>query len=152
MSSRYVRLNKQGTITNSPCTAVRWVPHSPTLFLVSHADGTIVVYDKEREDGAFTAPGPSPQPSGGGSHSEGGSSSSIPSDDTNSHGEWNPMENIYVTMPRWHPITSHHQATNGSKAEKEKTTKNPVSHWRVSKKSIIGVFDIWFRANVSCSF
>ncbi|KAG8940074.1 hypothetical protein FRC00_013257, partial [Tulasnella sp. 408] len=40
----------KGCITNSPCTAIRWVPGSRNLFLVSHANGTIVVYDKERED------------------------------------------------------------------------------------------------------
>ena len=74
VSSRYGRLNKQvrlpplvynidygfayqttqGRICNSPCTAVRWVPGSPNLFLVSHMDGTMIIYDKEREDGAFT--------------------------------------------------------------------------------------------------
>ncbi|KAG8897152.1 hypothetical protein FRB99_008394 [Tulasnella sp. 403] len=50
LTTRYVRLNKQGCISNSPCTAVHWVPGSRSLFLVSHANGTIVVYDKDRED------------------------------------------------------------------------------------------------------
>ncbi|KAG1741949.1 hypothetical protein EDB19DRAFT_1703029, partial [Suillus lakei] len=30
-------------------------PLLPNLFFISHADGTIIVYDKEREDGMFTA-------------------------------------------------------------------------------------------------
>ncbi|KAJ3793450.1 hypothetical protein GGU11DRAFT_850892 [Lentinula aff. detonsa] len=53
ISSRYHRLNKGGCVTSSACTAVRWVPASASLFLVSHADGTIVVYDRDREDGTF---------------------------------------------------------------------------------------------------
>ncbi|KAF8727529.1 hypothetical protein AX14_007317 [Amanita brunnescens Koide BX004] len=109
ISSRYGRLNKQGCITNSPCTAVRWVPSSPTLFLVSHADGTIIAYDKEREDGAF-----------------------IPPPDE-SH-QWDPTDNIVVTMPPWHPVMSSNQV---DKTEKEKVAKNPVSHWRVSHRKIV---------------
>ncbi|KAG8930156.1 hypothetical protein FRC01_003209, partial [Tulasnella sp. 417] len=60
LSTRYVRLNKQGCITNSPCTAIRWVPGSRNLFLVSHANGTIVVYDKEREDDTTFQPSTPP--------------------------------------------------------------------------------------------
>ncbi|KAF9019384.1 WD40 repeat-like protein [Hymenopellis radicata] len=96
----------RGCISNSPCTAVRWVPSSSTLFLVSHADGTIIVYDKERDDGTFKAEDPS------------------------SSKEWDPVDNIFVTMPPWHPVS-------GLKTEKEKAVKNPVSHWRVSRKSIV---------------
>ncbi|KAK7693959.1 hypothetical protein QCA50_003534 [Cerrena zonata] len=122
ISSRYGRLNKQGRICNSPCTAVRWVPSSPNLFLVSHLDGTITVYDKEREDGAFTPHEPT--------------SPLDPSTNPDTHppGEWNPLDSIFVTMPPWHPVTS---VSGGGKGEKEKAFKNPVSHWKVSKKSII---------------
>ncbi|KAJ3780004.1 hypothetical protein GGU10DRAFT_420070 [Lentinula aff. detonsa] len=52
ISSRYHRLNKGGCVTSSACTAVRWVPASASLFLISHADGTIVVYDRDREERA----------------------------------------------------------------------------------------------------
>uniref|UniRef100_D8PVB9 Uncharacterized protein n=1 Tax=Schizophyllum commune (strain H4-8 / FGSC 9210) TaxID=578458 RepID=D8PVB9_SCHCM len=111
ITSRYARLNKGGFITNSPCTAVRWVPSSPTLFLVSHADGTIIVYDKEREDGSFSPQDParrvSPPPSDGSS---------------SSGGSWDPMGDIFVSMPPWHP---------------EKAAKNPVSHWRVSRRAVV---------------
>ncbi|KAI0263363.1 WD40-repeat-containing domain protein [Gloeopeniophorella convolvens] len=108
INSRYARLNKQGRITNSPCTAVRWVPSSPNLFLVSHADGTIIVYDKDRDDGAFV-------PGGG-------------------NGEWNPLDSVFVSIPPWHPA---HAAGAGGRGDKDKTTKNPVSHWRVARRSIV---------------
>ncbi|KAJ3529971.1 hypothetical protein NM688_g7778 [Phlebia brevispora] len=84
----------KGRISSSPCTAVRWVPSSPNLFLVSHADGTIMLYDREREDGVFTPKDPS------------GSTSSVPSDGSSgsSREDWNPLDSIFVTMPPWHPV------------------------------------------------
>ena len=43
-------------------TEIRWLPGSENLFLASHIDGTLIVYDKERDDAAFT-----PEPNGTGS-------------------------------------------------------------------------------------
>ncbi|TCD70918.1 hypothetical protein EIP91_000824 [Steccherinum ochraceum] len=130
----YGRLNKQGRICSSPCTAIRWVPSSPNLFLVSHADGTIIVYDKEREDGSFTPQDPSSVVSTPG----------LASPTDNSYisggtppGEWNPLDNILVTMPPWHPVTVGSMNNGGGKGDKDKVAKNPVSHWRVSRKNII---------------
>ncbi|KAF9019379.1 hypothetical protein BDZ89DRAFT_1116762 [Hymenopellis radicata] len=51
-------------------------------------------------------------------------------EDPSSSKEWDPVDNIFVTMPPWHPVS-------GLKTEKEKAVKNPVSHWRVSRKSIV---------------
>lgn len=120
----------QGRICTSPCTSIRWVPSSPNLFLVSHADGTILLYDKEREDGMFAprdpdAGFPPPLDLNGSPHS-----SFTPA------GPWNPLDSIFVTLPPWHPASI---ASNG-KADKEKdrAPKNPVSHWRVSKKKVVG--------------
>ncbi|KAF8964008.1 catabolite repression protein creC [Flammula alnicola] len=134
INSRYGRLNKQGSISGSPCTAVRWVPSSATLFLVSHADGTIIVYDKEREDGTFTPQDPntpSPNDANGflSPNTEGTSQ------------EWDPLDNMFVTMPPWHPAT----ATGGGistagKSDKEKAARNPVSHWRLSRQSVVADF------------
>ncbi|CCM00002.1 uncharacterized protein FIBRA_02027 [Fibroporia radiculosa] len=130
MSSRYGRLNKQGRICNSPCTSIRWVPNSPNLFLVSHANGTIVVYDKEREDGIFV-----PQEPSSVTYS---SSSSNGAPSTSSPGEWDSLDSIFVTMPPWHPVTAGGTFTGGGKSDKEKTAKNPVSHWKVSRRTIVG--------------
>jgi hypothetical protein len=132
MSSRYSRLNKQGCISNSPCTSVRWVPTSATLFLVSHADGTIIIYDKEREDGVFTPQYPKPPVAS--PTPESGSPST--SQDTSSTTEWNPLDNMLVTAPPWHPGTG--GAGNGAKPDREKAARNPVSHWRVSRRSLVG--------------
>lgn len=130
ITSRYARLNKQGCITNSPCTAVRWVPSSATLFLVSHADGTIVVYDKERDDGAFMPQEPV------------GRLPSSPSEGDTLQKEWDPTDTIFVTMPPWHPVMS---GNGAGKSDREKTAKNPVSHWRVSRR---GILDFVFSPDV----
>lgn len=33
---------------------IRWIPGSDTLFLAAHMDGSLVVYDKEKEDALFS--------------------------------------------------------------------------------------------------
>lgn len=137
VSSRYGRLNKQGTISSSPCTAVHWVPSSSTLFLVSHADGTIVVYDKEKDDGTFIPSIPDASAS---------TTLSVPGPSTpgmpvqiqppsQPHGgtEWDPTSTIHVTTPPWHPESS----TAPKERTDKGTAKNPVSHWRISRRSIM---------------
>ncbi len=52
-SQKYVRVNKNNIISNSAISEIRWLPRSDNLFLASHMDGTLVVYDKERDDAAF---------------------------------------------------------------------------------------------------
>ncbi|KAF5387580.1 hypothetical protein D9757_006586 [Collybiopsis confluens] len=116
ISSRYNRLNKGGCISSSACTSVRWVSGSVSLFLVSYADGTIVIYDRDREDGVFT-----PQEPVGSVSSE----------------HWDPSDSIFVTIPPWHPVT--HAGDSdldkpASDAKSDKSIKNPVSHWRVAPK------------------
>ncbi|MCJ1230688.1 hypothetical protein MMC12_007362 [Toensbergia leucococca] len=52
-SQKYNRINKNGIINASPVSEIRWIPGSENLFLVSHMDGNLIVYDKERDDVAF---------------------------------------------------------------------------------------------------
>ena len=42
-------------INSTPVSEVRWLPGSENLFVAAHLDGTLVVYDKEKDDGPFTA-------------------------------------------------------------------------------------------------
>ncbi|KAL2652146.1 hypothetical protein R1flu_020274 [Riccia fluitans] len=49
--------NKDGAINSSRCTSVAWVPHSDGLFVVSHADGNLYIYDKNK-DGSGDVPFP----------------------------------------------------------------------------------------------
>lgn len=45
----------QGAINGSAVTDIRWLPNSENLFLAAHTDGSLVVYDKEKEDAPFVA-------------------------------------------------------------------------------------------------
>ncbi|KAI9056011.1 hypothetical protein LZ554_000943 [Drepanopeziza brunnea f. sp. 'monogermtubi'] len=53
ISQKYTRLNKNGIINATPVSEIRWIPGSENLFLAAHMDGSLVVYDKEKEDLAF---------------------------------------------------------------------------------------------------
>lgn len=44
----------QGVINNTPVTHIKWIPGSENLFLAAHMDGSLVVYDKEKDDSQFT--------------------------------------------------------------------------------------------------
>ncbi len=43
----------QGIINDSPISDIKWIPNSENLFLAAHFDGSLIVYDKEKEDAAF---------------------------------------------------------------------------------------------------
>jgi WD40 repeat protein len=53
ISQKYARINKNGAINNNAVTSIWWMPNSENLFLAAHADGTLIVYDKEKEDAPF---------------------------------------------------------------------------------------------------
>lgn len=53
-SNKYHRINKNGDVTAAAVTAVKWVPGSENLFFTLHANGTLVLFDKERDDGGFS--------------------------------------------------------------------------------------------------
>ncbi|KAF2279757.1 WD40 repeat-like protein [Westerdykella ornata] len=55
MSQKYARINKNGNINRTPVSDIKWLPNSENLFIASHADGALVVYDKEKEDAVFVA-------------------------------------------------------------------------------------------------
>lgn len=40
-------------INGTPVSQIKWIPGSENLFLASHMDGSLVVYDKEKEDAIF---------------------------------------------------------------------------------------------------
>ncbi|THC88343.1 hypothetical protein EYZ11_012213 [Aspergillus tanneri] len=54
VTQKYARINKNGVVSNSPVTHIKWIPGSENLFMAAHANGQLVVYDKEKEDALFT--------------------------------------------------------------------------------------------------
>ncbi|KAI5778172.1 WD40-repeat-containing domain protein [Geopyxis carbonaria] len=53
ISNKYARINKNGAINSHAVTEIKWLPGSENLFLAGHNDGSLVVYDKEKEDAPF---------------------------------------------------------------------------------------------------
>ena len=88
-----------------------------------------MLYDREREDGVFAPK--DPYESTASSPSDGSSGSS--------QGEWNPLDSIFVTMPPWHPVVLATNSKSDREKDKDKIPKNPVSHWRVSKRKVLGM-------------
>jgi WD40 repeat protein len=43
----------KGIINATPVSEIRWIPGSENLFLAAHMDGSLVVYDKEKDDALF---------------------------------------------------------------------------------------------------
>ncbi|KAG9779293.1 catabolite repression protein creC, partial [Aureobasidium melanogenum] len=60
VSQKYARINKNGAINSSAVSSIWWLPNSENLFLAAHMDGTLVVYDKEKEDAPFVPEQESP--------------------------------------------------------------------------------------------
>ncbi|KAA8909940.1 WD40-repeat-containing domain protein [Sphaerosporella brunnea] len=53
ISNKYARINKNGTINSHAVTEIKWLPGSERLFLAAHNDGSLVVYDRDKEDAPF---------------------------------------------------------------------------------------------------
>ncbi|CAK9164814.1 unnamed protein product [Ilex paraguariensis] len=44
--------NKDGSVNNSRCTSIAWVPNGDGTFVVAHADGNLYVYEKSKDGSA----------------------------------------------------------------------------------------------------
>ena len=97
------------------------------------------MYDKERDDGTFL-----PQDPNTGTSADTTNPSQV-SPDSTPHKEWDPTDNIFVTMPPWHPVTSGAALNVPGKSDKDKVAKNPVSHWRLSRRGVVGMFSSVYR-------
>lgn len=53
ISQKYTRINKNGSINRTPVTCIAWLPGHEHLFLAAHADGALIVYDRDKEDAPF---------------------------------------------------------------------------------------------------
>lgn len=159
LTARYSRYNKSGCITSSPVTSILWLPPAPptsptspagdngltsprsNLFVTSHADGSIVLWDKDKEDwnGFLAQPFPAPAsvantPGHGGGGFARGSEWSSSSEGGATRGEGGGgkvaagQEDMVVSRP---PTTADRKGQSTAKF-------NPVAHWRLSKKAITG--------------
>lgn len=136
LSAKYTRLNKAGITTSSPLTSIQWLPPTPTAnhhnyFISSHADGTMITWDRDREDWSGFVPNAATN--GVGVSSNGNGNHFGKENRLGSEGSLAPVKreapagegDIVVTRP------------SGTDKKGVSTTKfNPVSHWAVSKKAV----------------
>ncbi|KAG8671306.1 hypothetical protein FPOAC1_004550 [Fusarium poae] len=110
ISQRYTRLNKNGAINGTPVAAIRWIPGSENLFLAAHMDGSLVVYDKEKEDAQFN-----PEEEAVNGMANGASGESLDASNTGTH----------------------HNTIRINKSVHSKNQKvNPVAAWKLSNHRI----------------
>lgn len=113
VSQKYARLNKNGMINNTAVNAVWWLPNKENYFLAAHMDGSLIVYDKEKEDAEFTPEDSSPSPTENG-YTSNGSTDAVP-------------------LPRQTRL-------NIKKSVQSRNQKtNPTSVWKLSNQKIHGV-------------
>ncbi|GAA5874953.1 hypothetical protein JCM3774_000458 [Rhodotorula dairenensis] len=156
LTARYSRFNKSGCITSSPVTSILWLPPSPTtdpsspsidgasasnpparsnLFVTSHADGSVVLWDKDKEDwnGFVTQPFPplaSPATPGLGNYGGGGRDHDWSHAANGRAGaSWTQRLEAHEGMVVSKPPATDRKGQSMSKY-------NPVSHWRLSDKPI----------------
>ena len=114
VSLRYSRINKGGAVNASGVRQVRWLPRSESLFLSAHADGSVFVMDREREELASSAQRPEPD------------------------ARWNYNHALFVSHPR--DVLGDEGSTSGWWLSKGKdggsAQMNPVGYWRVSKHAV----------------
>ncbi|KAM0723962.1 hypothetical protein Q7P37_000953 [Cladosporium fusiforme] len=114
ISQKYARINKNGMINNSAVSAVWWLPNKDNLFLAAHTDGSLIVYDKEKEDAEFTPEEHSPLPMENGI-----------SPDGSTNGDATPRRQYHLNIKK--SVQSRNQKTN------------PVSVWKLSNQKINAV-------------
>ncbi|KAK4053745.1 hypothetical protein OIV83_001401 [Microbotryomycetes sp. JL201] len=152
LSAKYTRLNKAGVITSSPVTSIMWLPPSPNysgnenhsnLFLSSHADGTMLVWDKDREDWSGFTPQPVPTgplgtrlaaPPTPGKEND-ASTSLLFTTNKPFSGDVSDLKKHRQSVPMGDIIVSRPQVVD-KKGQQGAAKYNPVSHWRVSRRPV----------------
>lgn len=93
-------------INSHAVTDIRWLPGSENLFLAAHQDGSLIVYDKEKEDASFV-----PEAS-----------------DTTGITEKTAAANGTASLMKYFAVKK------SVKSKNQRT--NPVSYWSVSKSAV----------------
>ncbi|RUP50936.1 hypothetical protein BC936DRAFT_137062 [Jimgerdemannia flammicorona] len=147
-------------MNSSAVTMVKWVPGSESIFMAAYQDGSIIVFDKERDDQGFSlAPAPDGETGGYGGgkwvrwretwRGWGTATAEMRGRVGNVErkgsydGFWANAESVlsrdqdfqpHIASPTFHPRSrcSRLHVTRPQKNNKH----NPVAHWQVSKKAI----------------
>eukprot|EP00741_Cyanophora_paradoxa_P010867 tig00020553_g10506.t1 len=60
-STKMAYYNKDGAVSGARVNAVRWLPRSAGQFLAAMGDGSLLLYDRDKEDGGLQAPQREPE-------------------------------------------------------------------------------------------
>lgn len=133
ITMKYTRINKGGAVTSSGVTQIRWLPCSRNdgLFVSGHIDGTMLVWDREKEDsepgrGWSTRPfrDVSTSTSASGDSSSNAMQASLSGSVSSGVFNWDPKRNIVVSRPGMvSPSTS-----AGSDLLLDTATTNPAAN------------------------
>ncbi|CAO3644822.1 unnamed protein product [Cunninghamella echinulata] len=142
LCNKYGRINKGGVMNSSPITMIRWLQGSENLFMAAFQDGSIMLFDKEKEDELFNPNDHDKNITTTSNHTS--SSTSPPS----SSSQWH----YHHKYPSSSPLSQQHHSTAGQHYSKQSTPKqtfritkpsakisaksNPVAHWKLSNQSI----------------
>ncbi|ORX57455.1 WD40 repeat-like protein [Hesseltinella vesiculosa] len=137
LCNKYGRLNKGGAINSSGITMIRWLQGSENLVMAAFQDGTVILFDKDKEDGPFHAADSLP-------------TSPSAHDPPELNSPWAFHQQKFGSPPSSSPST-HDKPTRSSltkakaskqmfrvsrPASKNTAKHNPVSHWKLSNQSI----------------
>ena len=164
LSARYTRINKAGIITPSAVTSIKWLPPSPktaspntsdhiNLFVTSHADGTALLWDKDREDTDKFVPTPYPSlngtappltttVSGQAPLVHGGIGAALGKEERRANGRSASEEHAPMPPGVEHDLAQDIVVTRPPQTDKKGASLskfNPVSHWRLSRKAITAI-------------
>ncbi|KAI8070410.1 WD40-repeat-containing domain protein [Gongronella butleri] len=133
LCNKYGRLNKGGVMNASEITMIRWIQGSENLVMAAFQDGSVMVFDKDKEDGAALAV--SDDTAGASSSASSSSSASIASHPPSTH-----QKHISIVEPMTssssHAARTSKQMFRVSRPSSKQAKHNPVSHWKLSGQSI----------------
>ncbi|KAI9013747.1 WD40-repeat-containing domain protein [Phycomyces nitens] len=106
LCNKYGRINKNGIMNSSSITMIRWLQGSESVFMAAFQDGSIMLFDKEKEDEHFD-----------------------PTDSDSYH-------KYSMTPSGPPPLFDKQTFSVTKLPHKSALKCNPVSHWKLSQQSI----------------
>ncbi|CAO3642589.1 unnamed protein product [Cunninghamella blakesleeana] len=137
LCNKYGRINKGGVMNSSSITMIRWIQGSENLFMAAFQDGSIMIFDKEKEDELFNP----------NDHDKNVSISNNNATTSSSSNHWNyhHSKHTFPSQQQQQPsIDKNHSKQSIPKqtfritkpSTKISTKYNPVAHWKLSNQSI----------------
>ncbi|KAI8096601.1 WD40-repeat-containing domain protein [Halteromyces radiatus] len=148
LCNKYGRINKGGLMNSSSITMIRWLQGSENLLMAAFQDGSIMIFDKEKEDDAFRPDNDNDDDEDNDDDFDSGVDDELSSQtspkSTDSHWHFHHKYSTATRTSNRIPSTKSNsrsrtpkQTFRVSKSSSKLAAKcNPVSHWKLSNQSI----------------